>query len=110
MAGLNPLMVDRVTTRLMGFNPEDIGYLTFLTEARSAIPKEKISFAGDSPQGLGRPFKPHRNFVRQQAWKKELAEIGDSRLALGLAGHNPEVLEGRDDGEGDSDSNRGTIL
>ena len=83
----------------MGFNPEDIGYLTFLNEARSAMPKEKISFAGDSPQGLGRPFKPHRNFVRQQAWKKELAEIGDSRLALGLAGHNPEILEGRDDGQ-----------
>jgi len=106
LAGMNPLLVDRVTTRLMGFNPEDIGYLAFLTEALRAIPKEKISFAGDSPQGLGRPFKPHRNFVRQQAWKKELAEIGDRRLALGLAGHNPEVLEGSDDGQGDSDSNR----
>ena len=106
LAGKNPLLVDRVATRLMGFNPEDIGYLTFLNEARSAMPKEKISFAGDSPQGLGRPFKPHRNFVRQQAWKKELAEIGDSRLALGLAGHNPEILEGRDDGQDYSDSDR----
>jgi hypothetical protein len=103
---MNPLLVDRVTTRLMGFNPEDIGYLAFLTEALRATPKEKISFAGDSPQGLGRPFKPHRNFVRQQAWKKELAEIGDRRLALCLAGNNPEVLEGSDDGQGDSDSNR----
>lgn len=93
MAGMNPLVVDRVATRLMGFNPEDIGYLTFLAEAGSVTPREKISFAGDSPQGLARPFKPHRNFVRQQAWKKELAEIGDSRLALGLAGHNPEILD-----------------
>jgi uncharacterized protein (DUF362 family) len=108
LAGMNPLTVDRVTTRLMGFNPEDIGYLTLLTEARSALPKEKISFAGDSPQGLGRPFKPHRKFIRQQAWKKELAEIGDSRLALGLAGHNPSVLEGSDHEQGDSDSNRGS--
>jgi uncharacterized protein (DUF362 family) len=107
LAGLNPLMVDRVTTRLMGFDPEDIGYLTFLTEALRATPKEKIFFAGDSPQGLGRPFKPHRNYVRQQAWKKELAEIGDSRLALGLAGHNPDILKGSEDGEVDPDSNRG---
>lgn len=106
LAGLDPLTVDRVTTRLMGLDPEDIGYLTFLTEARSAMPKEKISFVGDSPQGLGRSFKPHRNFVRQQAWKRELAEIGDSRLALGLAGHNPDLLGGNDDGQDDAHSNR----
>jgi uncharacterized protein (DUF362 family) len=109
LAGTNPLMVDRVTTRLMGFNPEDIGYLTFLTELLQAEPKEKISFVGDSPQGIGRPFKPHRNFVRQQGWKKELAEIGDTRLTLGLAGNNPDILEGRDDGEADSDSHRGPV-
>jgi uncharacterized protein (DUF362 family) len=106
MAGGDPLVVDRVAARLMGFHPEDIGYLTLLTEARSVTSREKISFAGDSPQGLGRSFKPHRNFVRQQAWKKELAEIGDTRLALGLAGHNPVVLEGSGDGQGDTDSHR----
>ncbi|MCU0578905.1 MAG: DUF362 domain-containing protein, partial [Desulfobacterota bacterium] len=76
LAGTDPLLVDRVTTRLMGFSPADIGYLTFLSENRGQKGREKIAFVGDSPQGLAQPFQPHRNYRRQMVWKEELEALG----------------------------------
>lgn len=82
LAGTDALLVDRVTTRLMGFRPEDIGYLTFLSHIREHQGQDKIAFVGDSPQGMAQPFQPHRNYERQMIWKEELEAAGDLRTIL----------------------------
>ncbi|MBI5586004.1 MAG: DUF362 domain-containing protein [Deltaproteobacteria bacterium] len=104
LAGTDPLLVDRVTTRLMGFSPQDIGYLTFLSENREGPGKEKITFVGDSPQDLARPFQPHRNYERQKVWQKELAEAGDCREFLKQTAGKPVPPNGKkEDGQEDQD-------
>ena len=51
MAGGNPLMVDRVATRLMGFNPEDIGYLTLFDRSPERHSQGKDFFRRGFPPG-----------------------------------------------------------
>jgi uncharacterized protein (DUF362 family) len=102
LAGTDPLVVDRVAARLMGFSPDDIGYLTFLSANRGGPGKEKIAFVGDSPQGLARPFRPHRKFQRQKVWREELAMAGDCRKFLELPVRKPEPAAGGKDGEEDN--------
>lgn len=103
LAGEDPLAVDRVATRLMGFRPEDIGYLHLLSQDQGAGEKEKIAFIGDSPQGIGRPFQPHRNYRRQMRWKQELEEAGDSRLILARKNETASPKEGEALGEENTD-------
>jgi uncharacterized protein (DUF362 family) len=106
LAGTDPLGVDRVATRLMGFHPADIGYLTLLSQFREQPGREKITFVGDSPEGLARPFRPHRNYERQMIWKEELEAIGDLRKILGGPGAGPATLEVERIGKENTDPHR----
>lgn len=67
VASLDPVAADTVATRLMGFNPQDIGYLYF-----SGIPKEEdIEIVGEKLEKCIIPFTPHRSLTRQLKWKKK---------------------------------------
>lgn len=65
VASLNPVSADTVATKIMGFNPEDIGYLYFL-----GIPKN-IEIIGEKLEKCIIPFTPHRSLTRQLSWKKK---------------------------------------
>jgi len=65
LASLNPLAADVLATKIMGFNPKDIGYFYFL-----GIPKE-IEIIGEKIENCRIPFKPHRSLARQLTWKRK---------------------------------------
>jgi uncharacterized protein (DUF362 family) len=58
------LAADMVATKVMGFKPEDIGYLYFL-----GIPKN-LKIVGETIDRCQKKFAAHRRFSRQLQWKK----------------------------------------
>jgi len=75
VAGTNPVEVDALTAWLMGFNPEDIGYLYILNKrGRGRIEINAIikKVLGEDPKLVRRRFRPHREFTLQLRWKDEL--------------------------------------
>ncbi|MFH0864106.1 MAG: DUF362 domain-containing protein [Candidatus Gottesmanbacteria bacterium] len=59
----NPICADVIAARVMGFNPEDVGYLYYM-----GIPKN-IKIVGDSIDKCQVHFKPHRSYERQLNWR-----------------------------------------
>jgi len=57
VAGLNPVAVDAVCTRIMGFDPAEIGHLARAHEmGLGEIDLDSIDLVGDDWRGLGRAF------------------------------------------------------
>jgi len=78
VAGTNPVEVDAFTAWLMGFNPQDIGYLYILHKwGYGEINPEKIEVVGENPLKYKTKFKPHWRYEKQLTWKNELARKGD---------------------------------
>jgi uncharacterized protein (DUF362 family) len=64
LASFDALTADSLSTHLMGFCVNNIGYLKALKEQHFglAYPNNKITIHGENPKDLISPFKPHRNF------------------------------------------------
>ena len=68
IASVDPLKADGLAARLMGFNPEDIGYLHIL---------HKLDWGGMNLNGLvGEkiencivPYRPHGTYPAQKKWR-----------------------------------------
>jgi uncharacterized protein (DUF362 family) len=64
LSSFDPLAADSVTTFLMGFKADDVGYVKLLREKSKGYlyPDKNIEVIGQDPADLVVKFKPHRNF------------------------------------------------
>ncbi|MBN1267797.1 MAG: DUF362 domain-containing protein [Anaerolineales bacterium] len=71
VSSFDALAVDTLAAHLMGFDVEDVGYLTLLGEKQvgEVYPSDRIEVLGEKPADLFSPFKPHRNFKEKRKWK-----------------------------------------
>ncbi|MBN2239131.1 MAG: DUF362 domain-containing protein [Dehalococcoidales bacterium] len=72
VAGCDPVAADCFTTDLMGFSPEEIGYLYYLARkgyGNGSI--EDMEIFGENPDDHRRQFKPHPGYRRQKQWADE---------------------------------------
>jgi len=73
LASTNPLHLDSLTAYMMGFNPQDIGYLHYLHKwGYGEINPTKIPWKGENPEKLKAEFKPHKTFHKQLKWETNL--------------------------------------
>jgi uncharacterized protein (DUF362 family) len=64
MASLDPLAMDTLATKLMGFDPTQIMYLTSMTEAGMGQGDlSKIDVLGTPPDQCQHHFKGHRKLI-----------------------------------------------
>jgi len=70
LAGADPLAVDVFTAHLMGFDPEQIGYLQYCRRlGLGAGDVEEIEVVGNvAPEDVRRSFAPHPTYQRQLVW------------------------------------------
>jgi len=80
LAGTDPVAVDAVCAFLMGFSPEEIGYLQHaarlgLGEARL----DRIEVVGGTLEEVRRRYRPHRTYRKQLRWQpsEELLAVLD---------------------------------
>ncbi len=71
LSSLDPLAADSLATYLMGFELEDVGYLTLLKEVSmgESFPGGKVKVIGEDPNKLLNPFKPHPAYKKIKAWR-----------------------------------------
>ena len=71
LSSFDALAADTLTAYLMGFNINDIGYLTLLKEKKFGLcyPDKKIEVRGAKPESLISPFKPPHSFKKQKNWR-----------------------------------------
>jgi len=82
LAGTDPLAVDGVTARLMGFDPERVGYLHYCQRlGLGVLDPNRIQVVGDlRPEEVARPFRPHPTIEQQRRW--ELAGVEEHLVPL----------------------------
>jgi uncharacterized protein (DUF362 family) len=86
LAGIDPLAVDVLTAHLMGFDPEQIGYLQYCRRLGLGVGEvERIEVVGSgnvAPEGVRRAFAPHPQYQRQLAWRLDGVEqyLGPARM------------------------------
>jgi uncharacterized protein (DUF362 family) len=65
------IAADSIGARIMGFDPEDIGYLHYaITAGLGEGSLERIRILGDRLEDCIRPFEPHPTCERQRVWKR----------------------------------------
>ena len=75
LAGTNPVEVDALTAWLMGFEPEDVGYLFFLNKmGYGEINPKNINVIGEDSANLRIKFAPHRTYRSQLSWRDRKEE------------------------------------
>jgi uncharacterized protein (DUF362 family) len=71
-ASVHPVSLDAVMAKIMGFNPQDIGYLYFLHEwTKSPIDPSTVNILGVAVEEVARKFKPHPAYRDMLRWKDE---------------------------------------
>ena len=71
LASDNPLILDAFCSFLMGFDPEDIGYLKMLADKKKIkFDFNRIAIVGDNWQKIKRRFLPHSQYQSQLLWKE----------------------------------------
>ena len=72
-AGLDFLAVDTLALYLMGFQLEDVGYLTLCKEGRlgNAFQDGSVEVIGEDPKLLRKKFKPHATYRSQVQWRRD---------------------------------------
>jgi uncharacterized protein (DUF362 family) len=69
-ASLFPISLDAVTSKIMGFDPFEIGYLNYLHEGkRGIIDLNHIRILGTPIDDVARRFKPHPLYHEMHDWK-----------------------------------------
>mgnify|MGYP003879343011 CR=1 FL=1 len=76
LAGADPLAVDSMATRLMGFKPEDVGYLYYLKlMGYGHMELDEIEIIGLKDwERYVKKFRPHRTYRAQLRWKEGIVE------------------------------------
>ncbi len=68
VASFDPLSADVLCMRLMGFDPNEVGYIWLL--AREGLGSLEFEIVGDSPERLEKKYRPHRWYYLQKLWKR----------------------------------------
>lgn len=76
LAGTNALAVDVFTAHLMGFDPNEIGYLHYCQRLGLGVAGfDGIATVGNvEPDAVRRQFIPHPGYRRQLKWRSEAAD------------------------------------
>jgi uncharacterized protein (DUF362 family) len=75
VASADFIAADSVGARIMGFNPEEIGYLHHaMADGLGEGALDGIRILGDQLEDCLRPFEPHPNYARQLLWKQPEVE------------------------------------
>lgn len=69
LASIDFVAVDTIAAYLMGFDPTEIGYLTYAKEKLGVGDLSKIRILGEDIEPLRRRFRPHRDYSEQRKWK-----------------------------------------
>ena len=81
LASTDFIAADSVGARIMGFDPEEVGYLHHAgAHGLGEVSLDRIRTLGERLQDCVCPFEPHPNYLRQQDWKR--AEIEALRASL----------------------------
>ncbi len=76
IASTDPLAADTVGAYIMGFDPNEIGYLHYLKKSGVGEGNlEKIEILGEKPENVRRQFKPHTTYSLQRKWEIEDTDI-----------------------------------
>lgn len=70
LAGFDSVAVDATAARLMGFDPDTIGYLAYSADAQlGRITREQIALTGNTTmEDVQKTFKPHETVQEQLQW------------------------------------------
>lgn len=72
LAGTDAVAVDCLTTDLMGFDLEDVGYLWYCWQAGlGAGALDEMEVVGADPESCRRCFRPAANFEAQRQWRDD---------------------------------------
>jgi hypothetical protein len=81
VASTDFIAADSVGARIMGFEPDQIGYLHHaIADGLGEGSSERIRLLGDPLEGCVRPFEPHPSYDRQKTWKSE--DVETLRLSM----------------------------
>jgi len=69
LASTDFVAADTVGTHLMGFDPDEVGYLTYARDRLGVGDLAKIKVVGEDPVRFRRRFKPHRGYLKQKKWQ-----------------------------------------
>jgi uncharacterized protein (DUF362 family) len=78
VASANQVACDYVGSELMGFDPDDVGYLYYLREMQG-LPRQQIRVLGERVEACRMKYKPHSTYKAQLGWR-----IPDWRRHLGV--------------------------
>ena len=92
LAGTDALAVDALTASLMGFDPNEIGYLHYCQRLGLGVADlGGIATAGNvEPAAVQRQFRPHPTYQRQRRWHLEAAST-----LLRKANRDPHIIKSR---------------
>ncbi|MFQ6120080.1 MAG: DUF362 domain-containing protein [Methanosarcinales archaeon] len=68
IASTDPVKADALSAKIMGFNPEDIGYLYYCKKFGKSIELDNI--VGASIKEVQKHYIPHRDYKYQKNWKE----------------------------------------
>ncbi len=68
LASVDQVACDTVGAELMGFDPRDIGYLWYLSQARG-LTRRAVRVLGDRPEACRVRFKPHSKYAEMLGWR-----------------------------------------
>jgi uncharacterized protein (DUF362 family) len=91
VASTDFIAADSIGARIMGFDPEEIGYLHHAIAAglgQGGL--DRIRILGEPLKDCIRPFEPHPNYARQRLWKHRAIEALRASSTM-VARPGPEV-------------------
>lgn len=71
VASADPVKADGVGARLIGFEPEEIGYLYYLSNVEAMGEYSLDNLVGDDLNGLRRRFRRHGTYDIQSQWREK---------------------------------------
>lgn len=77
VASADPVKADGLAARIIGFEPEEIGYLYYLQEEEHLGEYSLDSIVGDDYLSLRRPFRRHGTYDIQSQWHEDKAPARD---------------------------------
>jgi len=81
VASTDFVAADSIGTRIMGFDPMEVGYLHHaMADGMGEGALERIRILGERLEDCIRPFEPHPSYQRQRMWKR--AEVEELRASL----------------------------
>jgi len=85
LASTDPIALDALTADLMGFPPQEIGYLVHAARlGLGELNLEKIELVGDREKlaRARRRYRPHRSYQRQKGWGLEGTKLEEKLKAV----------------------------